>query len=77
MDDTGIVLRGLNPGVRYNEEEDKMEVKLELVESDKDTPEDERTMTEIAKIGSSIHPSIRTTADFPTNNTDKKCLCLI
>ena len=66
VDDTGVVLRDLNPGVRYNEEGDKMEVKLEL------EPEDERTMKEMAKIASSIHPSIRTTADFPSNNTDKK-----
>ena len=72
MDDTGVALKGLDPGVRYNEVEDKMEIKKELIESDKDVPEDERTMKELNKIGSSIHPSIKTTFDFPSKNQNLK-----
>ena len=72
VDDTGVALKGLDPGVRYNEVEDKMEIKTELIESDKDVPEDERTMKELNKIGSSIHPSIKTTFDFPSKNQNLK-----
>ena len=72
VDDSGLFLRGLNPGVRYNTEEDKMEVRDEFIESDKSIPEDERMMKELEKIGSSIHPSIKTTSDYPSNNNDKK-----
>ena len=46
-----------------------MEVRDELIESDRSVPEDERTMKELEKIGSSIHPSIKTTSDFTSNNT--------
>ena len=47
-------------------------VRDELTESDRSVPEDERTMRELEKIGSSIHPSIKTTSDFPSNNADRK-----
>ena len=72
MDDSGIALKGLNLGVRYNEIEDKMEVNVDLIESDKNIPEDIRTMKELSKIGSNIHPSIKTTFDCPSQNEDKK-----
>ena len=49
-----------------------MELKSELIENDKNIPEDEGTMNELSKIGSSIHPSIKTTFDFPSKNVDKK-----
>ena len=66
VDDSGLFLKGLDPGVRYNVEEDKMEVKNELIENDRNIPEDERTMKELEKIGSSIHPSVKTTSDYPS-----------
>ena len=40
VDDSGLFLRGLDPGVRYNVEEDKIEGKNELLESDKSIPEE-------------------------------------
>ena len=42
------------------------------MESDTETDEDERTMKELSKIGSNIHPSIITTYDCPSKNTDQK-----
>ena len=56
VDDSGVFMKGLDPGVRYNIDEDKMEVKNEHVETDKSVPEDERTMREFEKIASNIHP---------------------
>ena len=47
-------------------------VRDDLIESDRSLPEDEITMRELEKIGSSIHPSIKTTSDFPSNNADRK-----
>ena len=49
-----------------------MMVRDELIESVRSVPEDDRTMRELEKIGSSIHPSIKTTSDFPSNNADRK-----
>ena len=73
VDDTGMALEGRNPGARYIEVEDKITVHLDLVDSDHETAEDERTIIELAKIGFNIHPSIRTKSDCPIRNTDKKC----
>ena len=72
VDDSGVFMKGLDPGVRYNIDEDKMEVKNELIENDRNIPEDERTMKELEKIGSSIHPSIKTTSDYPSKSVDNK-----
>ena len=70
MDDVDIMLKGLDPGVRYDEQNDTMVIENDKVETDKNVPEDERTMRELSKIGSSLHSSISTTPDFPSLHPD-------
>ena len=40
-------------------------------------PEDERLMKEIEMISSNIHPSIKTTSDFPSKNITMKIPLLL
>ena len=62
-------LTEVDPGVRYNPDQNKMVMILELVESDKEVAEVKRTMDEIQKIANTIHDCVQFTTDSPSNHT--------
>ena len=68
VDDTAISLKALDPGVRYDPYQTKMVVIAELVESDKSTAEDKRTMEEIRKIANTVYPCVQFPTDCPSNH---------
>ena len=70
VDDTADAGKALAPGLRW--EEGRMAMKPELVEEDRDTPGDLRTMREFVKLGSSINPDVQLTGDCPSNHSSGK-----
>lgn len=72
IDDQDIVTEAIKPGMRYNKEEDKMELKEELVELDKREDSDKRTFEAIKEISSSISEMIQLTADYPSRHPNKR-----
>ena len=61
-------LKELNLYLRYVDDE---YIVCEIIpenEEDREQKEDERTMKKLQEIGNSIHPSIQTTVDYPSNN---------
>ena len=58
VDDNTFAIRALDTGVRFDAEKMKMVVVQEFVESDKDIPEDKRTMEELTKIANTVYDYI-------------------
>ena len=54
VDDNMTALKVLDPGVRYDPDQNKMVIKPELVESNKAVDEDKRTMEELRKIANTV-----------------------
>ena len=71
VDDLNAVLRLLEPGVRYNSVEGKLELREELVEEDRGREKDELTMSVFGEIANSIDPDIDVEVDFPSNHDTK------
>ena len=67
MDDLTNAAKSLDKGVRFDE--NKIE---ELVEGDKNVPDDERTMEEVKKIANTIFKCIQFTTDCPSNHQSGK-----
>ena len=63
-------LRELNLYLRYVDDEYIICEVIPENEENRDQEKDERTMTELQKIGNQIHPSIQVTVDYPSNNTN-------
>ena len=76
VDDILIVVRGLQPGVRYNAQKDQLELVQEEIEGDTGVPEDRRTMEILKSVANSIDKDIRLTIDCPSLNTNQKLPCL-
>ena len=55
---------------RYVDDEHVICEAVEEDESNKDQPKDERTMKKLLEIGSTIHPSIQLTVDYPSNHAN-------
>ena len=72
VDDCLNGMKALQPGWRWSTEEGRMVHHPHLVEEDRDTPPDLRTMREMVKLGSSIHPMVQLTGDCPSANTTGK-----
>ena len=72
VDDCLNGMKALQPGWRWSTEEGRMVHHPHLVEEDRDTPADLRTMREVVKLGSSIHPMVQLTGDCPSANTTGK-----
>ena len=70
MDDTADAGQALAPGLRW--EDGKMVHRPELVEEDRGTPSDLRTMREFVKLGSSVNPDVQLTGDCPSNHLSGK-----
>ena len=66
VDDDGITMPAINPGVRF--EDGKLINKEELIESDLGIKEDKRTAELTAEIANTIHPSIQVKPDYPSNH---------
>ena len=75
IDDRNIVVEVFSPGSKYNreedktrrEEEDKIEIIHELVQSGKDEPGDKRTFEMVREVGNNLEEMIELMADFPSN----------
>ena len=65
-----MVTKGVEKGTRYDGE--KLVVSEETFHEDEGIPADKRTMLLLQQIASYIHPSIRLTTDYPSNNADGK-----
>ena len=70
VDDSTVALKALDAGVRFDAEKIKMVVVQELVEKDKDIPEDIRTMEELKKIANTLYDCIQFTTDCPSNHQE-------
>ena len=70
VDDNTVAMKALDAGVRFDAEKIKMSVVEELVESDKEVPEDKRTMIELNKIANTIYDCIQFTTDCPSNHQE-------
>ena len=70
VDDNTVAMKALDAGVRFDAEKIKMVVVQELVESDKDIPEDIRTMEELKKIANTVYDCIQFTTDCPSNHQE-------
>ena len=71
VDDLNAVLEQLEPGTRYNEVEEKLEVIEENVEEDMEKEKDETTMEVFRNIANSIDQNIEVEVDFPSKHEDK------
>ena len=71
VDDLNAILTTLEPGVKYNQAENKLEVVRELVEEDMDKEKDELTMAVFGDIANSIDPDIQVEVDFPSKHPSK------
>ena len=58
----------LEPGVRYNHAEGKLELREELVEEDLGRQGDERTMSVFGEIANTIDQDIEVEVDFPSKH---------
>ena len=72
VDDITPALVSLDPGVRFDQTKMKMVKSEELVESDKDIPEDVRTMNELRKIANTVFKCVQFTTDCPSNHVERK-----
>ena len=70
MDDTTDVLAAVDPGVRY--EAGGLVKKEELVEEDKNVPEDKRTMEVLKEIANTIYECVQFTVDCPSSHQEGK-----
>ena len=70
VDDSNVVTMAVERGARYDGE--RLIVSEETFQQDEGIPADKRTMLVLQEIASHIHPSIRLTIDYPSNNTDGK-----
>ena len=71
VDDLNAVLSKLEPGVRYNHQEGKLEVQEELVEEDTRREGDERTMAVFGQIANSIDLDMEVEVDYPTKHASR------
>ena len=71
VDDLNAILTTLEPGVRYNQDENKLEVVQELVEEDLSKEKDEVTMNIFGEVANSIDPDIDVEIDFPSKHPSK------
>ena len=62
-------MKSLDAGVRFDAERMKMVVVPEFVESDKEIPEDKRTMTELNKIANTIYECVQFTTGCPSKTS--------
>ena len=72
VDDVTKIAIALDPGVRFDKTKMKMVKMEELVESDKDIPEDVRTMNELRKIANTVFECVQFTTDCPSNHVEGK-----
>ena len=70
VDDNMTALKALDPGVRYDPDQNKMVIKPELVESDKVLSSDRRTMEELKKIANTVYKCVQFTTDCPSSNRE-------
>ena len=70
VDDTNVATLETEIGARYDGE--RLVVTEETRREDEGIPADKRTMLVLQAIASYIHPSIRLTIDYPSNNEDGK-----
>ena len=70
VDDVTAALASLQPGMRF--EENKMILRQDLVEEDKMTKSDKRTMEELAKIAGSVYECLNFTSDCPSSQEEGK-----
>ena len=68
IDDQNIVVEELEPGSRYNREEEKIEIVEEMIERDREIPGDQRTFEIVREVGDSLEEMIKLTADYPSNH---------
>ena len=68
IDDQNIVVEELEPGSRYNREEERIEIVEELIERDREIPGDKRTFEIVREVGDSLEEMIKLTADYPSNH---------
>ena len=72
VDDYKFLYYILEPGTRWIDEDETMKVVENLVDRDKEVPENVRSMDEIVKMANSICPVLQFTGDCPGANTDGK-----
>ena len=72
VDDGANGMKALPPGMRWGEEEGCMVLLPHLVEEDRRVAADKRTMTEMLKMGNTLHPMIQLTGDCPSSNDTGK-----
>ena len=72
VDDVTEIAKAIDPGVRFDETKSKMVKIAELVESDREVPEDERTMEELRKIANTIFKCVQFTTECPSGQEEGK-----
>ena len=72
VDDYNFVFHILPPGMRWRDDETKMEIEQNLIEQDMTMADDVRSMKEIIKMANSICPILQFTGDCPGANTNNK-----
>ena len=72
VDDVTEIAKAIDPGVRFDETKLKMVRIEELVETDKNVPEDKRTMEELRKIANTVYQCIQFTTDCPSSHQAEK-----
>ena len=70
IDDNTVAMKSVDAGVRFDAERMNMVVVPEFVESDKEIPEDKRTMIELNKIANTIYECVQFTTDCPSNHQE-------
>ena len=68
-----LALAQIYPGVRF--EECKLVVREDLVEEDKNIPEDERTMNVLKHVFDTVYKCVQFTVDFTSANQDNQSQC--
>ena len=72
VDDYNFVFHILPSGMRWKDDEKKMEIEQNLIEQDMTMADDVRSMKEIIKMANSICPTLQFTGDCPGANTNNK-----
>ena len=72
VDDFTNLLASLAPGIRFDKDKMKMIVVEELVSTDKDIPDDVRTMDELRKIANTVFKCMQFTTDCPSIHEEGK-----
>ena len=70
VDDSNVAMMETEVGARYDGE--RLFITEDSIREDEGVPADKRTMQLLQRIASHIHPSIRSTIDYPSNNADGK-----